>query len=353
MANDTPSTMFAWRKHKGVPEPIWEEIPVPQPSRTEVLVKMLASGVCRSDISLLANDKQSSWFREEYTLGHEVCGQITQLGEGVGETMLKEGDIVALYPVPGCRRQDCPECSRDLHQTCESGHHSGIGQDGFYAPYAVVDARAVVLVPSGVSPAVAAVATDAVTTAYHGIVRRAEVKKDETVLLFGLGGLGINALQIILNVGARVIVSDPREACQTTARSLGVPAEDIVPTNVPLQEFVRENGLENRIDTVLDFVGRHQTFEDGQQIVRRGGKILCIGTLDYDNTVHMKVGTRKQLSFIFSYGGQVEELEEVLQMIAKGAIRPVVEERPMSALPEVLKGLEAGTVDSRVALTHE
>lgn len=56
---------------------------------------------------------------------------------------------MALYAVPGCGAGDCPECSRDLHQICEVGHHSGVGQDGFYAPYAHVDIRGVVPVPDG------------------------------------------------------------------------------------------------------------------------------------------------------------------------------------------------------------
>lgn len=88
-------------------------------------------------------------------------------------------------------------------------------------------------------------------------------------------------------------------------------------------------------------------------LVRRGGKILCIGSLDTENTVHMKIGTRKRLSFIFSYGGQARDLKEVLDLIASGAIKPQVEERSLDSLPEVLGGLEAGEVDGRVALVHK
>lgn len=166
---------------------------------------------------------------------------------------------------------DCPECSRDLNQVCERGHHSGIGQDGFHAPYAAIDIRGVTHVPKGVSPAVAACATDAVTTAYHAIHRRAEVKKSETVFLFGLGGLGFNALQIIMSIGARVIVSDIRQSLLDEAAALGVPKEDIVPCGESVQDFIRNSGV--HIDTVLDFVGMHQTFEDSQQI---GKHILSI-----------------------------------------------------------------------------
>ncbi|KAK0371273.1 AMP-binding enzyme [Colletotrichum limetticola] len=350
-----PETMFAWRKHKGNPNPVWEEVPVPMPSPKGVLCKMLASGVCRSDHSLLTIEKQPGWFQDKFILGHEGCGQIIKLGDQVLDSEFKvygQGDIVALNAVPGCGASHCDECSRDLAQICEVGHHSGIGQDGFYAPYAAIDVRGLAHVPQGVSPAEAAVATDAVTTAYHAVHRRGEVKADETVFLFGLGGLGFNALQIVLNIGARVIVSDIRESLLEEAAAIGVPRADLVPPGKKVQEFVIEQGLTGKIDTVLDFVGTHQTFEDAQQIVRRGGKLLCIGSLDTENTIHMKIGTRKRLSYIFSYGGQVKDLREVLQLIAKGNIRPRVETAKLSDFPDVLERLERGEIKARVALMH-
>lgn len=113
----------------------------------------------------------------------------------------------------------------------------------------------------------AAVATDAVLTAYHGITKRAEVKKDETVFLFGLGGLGFNALQIVHKaIGSRLIISDIREERLDEAAKMGIPREHIVPVGVSVSEWVQENGFAGKIDTVLDFVGEKQTFEDAQQI---------------------------------------------------------------------------------------
>ncbi|SPO01636.1 related to alcohol dehydrogenase [Cephalotrichum gorgonifer] len=351
MAESLPKTMFAWRKHRGNPDPVWEEVPVPDAPPTGILVKMLASGVCRSDHSLLTIEKQPDWFQDKWTLGHEGCGRIIKFGDKVKDTKLKVGDVVALHAVPGCGAADCTECSRDLPQICERGHHSGIGQDGFYAPYATLDIRGAVLVPEGVTPAEAAVATDAVNTAYHAITRRGEVRKSETVFLFGLGGLGFNALQVVLSIGARIIVSDIRQERLDEAAKLGVPAEDIVPVGKSPVEFVSERGL--LVDTVLDFVGTHQTFSDAQHIVRRGGKLLCIGSLDPENTIHMKIGTRKRLSYIFSYGGQVQDLEEVLKLIAKGDIKPQVEGGKLEDFPKVLHALGEGGVKGRMALIHK
>lgn len=178
---------------------------------------------------------------------------------------------------------------------CEREHHSGIGQDGFYAPYAALTTRAITLVPDSepllyshikgfisykidIPSSVAAVATDAVITSYHAITRRAEVKPSETVFLFGLGGLGFNGLQAVLRIGARVIISDVRQERLDAAKKIGVPEVDIVPIGKSVQDFVLENSLSGKIDTVLDFVGKNQTFQDAQAI----GKFLL--SLPENNT---------------------------------------------------------------------
>lgn len=168
--------------------------------------------------------------------------------------------------MPGCGLSNCGECSRDLAHLCRKGQHHGIGQDGCFADYVAIDVRAAVPLPDGVSAAEGAVATDAGTTAYSAIVKRAEVKRRQTVFLFGLGGLGFNALQVLLWIGARVIVSDMREATLEEAAKLGVSREDIVPIGKSIPEFIKERGLEDSIDTVADFVGMKQTFTDAQNI---------------------------------------------------------------------------------------
>lgn len=94
---------------------------------------------------------------------------------------------------------------------CNRGIHYGLGYDGSFTFYITVQTRAAIPLPKGVSLAERAVATDAVMTTYHAIVRRPEVKKSDVVIL-GLGGLGFNTLQIVMNIGARIIVMDKRAA---------------------------------------------------------------------------------------------------------------------------------------------
>lgn len=240
---------------------------MPKPHSTGLLVKLLAAGVCRSDHNLLTNEAQPSWFREKFTLGHEGCGHIVGFGSALDTSCGFEiGDVVALLAVPGCGGEDCEECSNDLPQLCLKEYRSGIGMDGFFASYCVIDVRGAVKVPEGVSWSQAAVATDAVTTAYHAIHRRGRITSKDTVFLFGLGGLGFNALQVIRAIGARVLVSDVKQENLDEAVKLRVPEGDCVPVGKNVREWVEERGWTGKISVVADFVGMGQTFSDAQHI---------------------------------------------------------------------------------------
>lgn len=168
--------------------------------------------------------------------------------------------MVSILAVAGCGQSSCAECSNDVAQICETGEHYGIGQDGSFAPYIAIKARAAVRLPKGVSVAAGSVATDAILTAYHAVVGRAQAKKSDTVLLYGLGGLGFNALQILLDIGSRVIVVDKRQAVLDEAVKFGVKPGDVVPaTTDNVVEWVRgREGLV--IDKVVDFVGAPDSF---------------------------------------------------------------------------------------------
>ncbi|KIW37462.1 uncharacterized protein PV06_10501 [Exophiala oligosperma] len=182
---------------------------------------------------------------------------------------------------------------------------------------------------------------------------RGEVKPTETVVLFGLGGLGFNALQIVLHIGARVIVSDIRQELLDEAIKIGVPSTDAIPAGKSVQEFLEARGLFGKIDTTLDFVGKHQTFTDAQQVLRRGGKMVCIGTLDIENKIDMKIGVRKRLTINFTYGGQLRDLKEVLDLISRGVVQPRVETAGLEDFPVILKSLCDGKVKARVALVPQ
>lgn len=87
--------------------------------------------------------------------------------------------------------------------------------------------------------------------------------------------------------------------------------------------------------------------------MRRGGKLLCVGSISTENTVYMKIGTRKRLSFIFTYGGQVRDVKEALDLIAKGVISPQVTLAKLEDFPAKLAALVNGEIQGRTALMME
>jgi propanol-preferring alcohol dehydrogenase len=261
-----PKTMQAWRKHRGNPEAVYEEIPVPSTPANGFLIKVLAAGLCHSDVNVVARDRTAPHRQEKFVIGHEGCGEIVEIGYYVTGNEWKKGMRVALNPVPGCGKDDCDDCSNGLMQLCERGPRLGLGHDGSFAEYIAVPTRCCIPVPGGIKDAEAAVSTDAIMTSHHAIVRRAQITKDDTVFLFGLGGLGFNALQILLHIGCRFFVSETRQEPIDEAMKLGVSKDNIVPIGANIPEWVNQQGLENKIDVVVDIVGVEQTFNNAQVI---------------------------------------------------------------------------------------
>lgn len=301
--------------------------------------------------------------------GHEGCGEVVATGPEA--TKFRPGDMVVMMIVPGCGQTDCNECSDGVPQLCLRGPRYGGGQDGFFAAYAKVTERAAVKLPSGVSVGAGAVATDACMTAYHAVVGRARVKRGETILILGLGGLGFNALQIVLHLGARAIVSDKRQVVLDEAQRFGVKGEDIVPANTTdVGDWIQKKGI--RVDTAIDFVAMPLTFKAAvdsgesvqrnvsgeiflqlRKLVRLAGTIVVVGLLSPELSLPTSKLVRKQLSSLGSYAGTISDLEACLDLISKGHIVPQVSEGSMRDFPTILEDLHLGKFKGRIVLIPE
>lgn len=257
--------MLAWRKHIGNLKPVREQVPIPPTPANGFLVKVLAAGVCHSDYALMqVETKPFGNWADKYTLGHEGCGEIVEIGPEVKDERFKKGTVIAVLAVPGCGKSDCLECGPGYPQLCKNEVCLGIGGDGSFAPFVAVPYRSAIPVPEGVTAPQAAVATDACLTAYHAVNTTAKLKKGETVVIFGLGGLGFNGMQIALAIGARVIVVEKRQEILDAAIEFGVPKEDAVQPSEDVVEFVGRNKIV--VDVVVDFVGLNETFAASQHL---------------------------------------------------------------------------------------
>ncbi|EXJ61037.1 hypothetical protein A1O7_05190 [Cladophialophora yegresii CBS 114405] len=355
MASTTlPKTMLAWQRHLPSTELLRLEVPVPTPTGDEILVKILAAGVCHSDYALKHMEKLPSEFlkwKPNFTMGHEGAGEVVATGPAAKD--FKVGDKVVVMCVPGCGDSlTCPECSRGVPQICHQSPHFGGGHDGFFADYTVVPERAAVLLPTGVTFEAGAVATDACMTAHHAVVDRAGAEKGQTLLIIGLGGLGFNALQIALSKSARVVVMDQRQAVLDAAEALGVPKEDIVPASAPNpSQWLRDHAID--VDTVIDFCGLKQTFETAVASVRKAGTIIVVGLLSPEISLATGTIVRKQLSILGSYGGTIDNIKDCLNLIQNGALVPQISRGKMKDFPTILDDLHAGKIVGRMVMLPE
>ena len=200
-----------------------EDVELDPPKDSEVLVKLTASGLCHSDEHLVTGDIPMPF---PVVGGHEGAGTVVAAGAMV--THVSEGDSVVLSFLPSCGR--CSYCSRGMQNLCDlgaflingpqldgtyrfHGRGQGLGQMcllGTFSEYTVVPAASVVKVDDGTALDKAALVGCGVTTGFGSAVRTAEVRAGETVIVMGIGGIGINAVQGARIAGARNIVAiDP------------------------------------------------------------------------------------------------------------------------------------------------
>jgi S-(hydroxymethyl)glutathione dehydrogenase/alcohol dehydrogenase len=212
-----------------------EDVELDAPKESEVLVKLTASGLCHSDEHLVTGDIPMPF---PVVGGHEGAGVVVEAGSMV--THVAEGDSVVLSFLPSCGR--CSYCARGMQNLCDlgaflingpqldgtyrfHGRGQGLGQMcllGTFSEYTVVPAASVVKVDNGTALDKAALVGCGVTTGYGSALRTAEVRAGETVIVMGIGGIGINAVQGARIAGARNIVAiDPVEFKREQAIQFG------------------------------------------------------------------------------------------------------------------------------------
>jgi propanol-preferring alcohol dehydrogenase len=353
------TTMQAWKCYVGDSNPLRRiEVPIPSPGPEDVLLKILAMGVCHTDCTLLALKEPIHGMGAAFILGHEGVGEILQLGSQVNPIDFSIGDRVGVYLNAGCHAEPCLECSRGMHQLCKSeGGHYGIGRDGVFAEYIAVHHRAAFLIPANLDNAHAAVAADAVVTAYHAVKTTAAVQPHQTIVIYGLGGLGLNALQTAQHLGvdnSRILVVDKRQSSIEAAIALDVPRENAFctsssnPSPQTLQESITSRNL--AIDTCIDFAGDADTVTSAQMILRPGGTLVLVGLLAEEVPLLPLVAVAKGLTIKGSYNGSVEAYRECLDLMGKGILTPEVQTGSVEDLRDVLRRLDEGGIKGRMVL---
>ncbi|MCX7623969.1 MAG: zinc-binding dehydrogenase [Thermomicrobium sp.] len=316
------------------------EVERPVPARGEVLLRVRAAGLCHSDLHIIYDELGGYPIPAPLTLGHEICGEAVELGEGVSDIEL--GRRYAVFGPVGCGH--CRYCRSGRDNLCSESRWMGIARDGGYAEYVTVPAQALVPVPERVGDAEAAVATDAVLTSYHALVTVGRLEPGQGVAVIGVGGLGLNAVQIASALGAVVLALDIDERKLELARQHGaavvLDSRQLDPQKPP---------LDRPISLVADFVGNDQTKLLAQQLVERGGRVVLVGLGSVGGPLAALRDIAEEIAVLGSFWGTRLELATVLDLIARGIVRPRVETHPLDEILTWVERLRAGAVEGRVA----
>jgi 2-desacetyl-2-hydroxyethyl bacteriochlorophyllide A dehydrogenase len=275
------------------------------------------------------------------TLGHEPAGEVAEVGEGVEGW--SPGDRVAVLALRSCG--GCEHCVRGAMQVCSSRRIAGIHVDGALAEFMVTPAATLVALPSEVSFDVGGIITDAVATPFHALADRAQLRAGETVAVFGVGGLGLHAVELARFMGAaRVIAVDLRRA--QLDRALAYGADTIVDASSedPVAAVLAATSGRG-VDVAAEFVGLQRTISQAVDVLATGGRAVVVG-LGPDPIMGPPptVFVRKEASIIASYASSRTTVERLVALTASGVLdlaRSITHTFPLDQADEALRILHS------------
>jgi propanol-preferring alcohol dehydrogenase len=319
---------------------VLEEIATPEPAPGEVRVRVHAAGICHSDVHYRAGISPMGPL--PLTLGHEIAGTLDALGPGVMGRAI--GERVCLHYLRTCGT--CESCRRDQEFACETGAMLGHHIDGGFAEFVVAPARNAVPLPEAVPFEHGAILMCSSATVWHAL-RRGRLAAGETVAVFGIGGLGVSAVQLARELGASAVLAvDLDPAKLAIAARLGA-----IPVNAadgdPVDE-IRRRTRGRGVDVALELVGRAATMKQSVRSLASRGRAVVVGIgdrlLEVDPYAELIGG---EIELMGSNDHALDELAPLVEMARDGRLdlsMAITRRVPLEAAPinEVLDAIEAG-----------
>ncbi|KAI5459091.1 chaperonin 10-like protein [Mariannaea sp. PMI_226] len=318
-----------------------KDVELQHPSKGEVLVKVLACGVCYTDVATAGGHLGDVFPR---TPGHEIVGDIVEVGEGV--TRFTGGERVG-GPWHGGHDSECRQCQRGLFQMCEKKAVNGVTRDGGYAEYALLRAEAVVRVPKEISPAEAAPLLCAGVTVFNGI-RKLRVEQGNVVAIQGLGGLGHLAVQYANKMGYEVAVLSSGDDKAQFAKELGAHHYINTTSSDPVAELNKLGGAAIIVQTAPS----PKAFSNLVSALAPEGKLLSlapVGPVEIDTVPLLMNGA----SVTGWPSGHALDSEEAIRFAALHGVKCMIEKYPLSQVQNAVDSLVAGKPRFRNVLVME
>lgn len=335
-----PTTMRAVRLHSpgadGESRVEVDEVARPDPGPTQVLVEVRACGVCASDLHVVRGTTPHGPQLPQ-TLGHEAAGVVAAIGDEVADW--QPGDRVALAMARSCGR--CPYCAIGRENLCATGTIPGVDSDGAMATFALADTTALAPLPAGLPFEQAAITTDAVATPYHAL-KRAGVAEGATVVIVGLGGLGMHAILLAKAAGAHVIGVDVDPVNLERALDWGVDEVVDAGDGRPARRIRTMTG--GGADRALEFVGTAATLDQAVKSLAPGGRAVAVGlTPEPLATMPIALFVSQEVELVGSFGSTPQDLGELLDLLEDGRLdlsRSVTATTDLDGVADALVRLE-------------
>lgn len=332
-------------------ELVLKDLPMPEPQAGEVRIKVKANGICYTDIKIQKGLLPGG--KTPVVMGHEIAGVVDELGAGVTEFAV--GDRVAVYSYNTCG--ECYYCKQGLPFLCEDlKGQAGLSINGGYEEYMVWPSSGLVRIPDNLSFEAAAVTTDAVSTGYHALCERISLKEGDSILIMGVGGLGINAVQIAKARGAMVIAADIDDQKLEMAKSCG--ADYVFNTkNVNLPDECRKVTNGRGVTYSAEFVGSTLTTELAFKCLAEGGTQVQPGYYPgHSFQVDFMDLVKGERSIIASRACTKDSLQGAMDLVASGKVEPQIDPTAIFSLEnanEALARLQAGKVIGRAVIKYD
>ena len=351
--------MRALRFHAAHDLRIEEVAEPPAPRSHEVVVRIVACGICGTDlheyaagpIVTPAEPHPLTGARNPQILGHEFAGEVVAIGSGV--TRVDEGDRVAIMPLAYCGH--CAYCTRGLQHLCATMACVGLSHAwGGMAELALVAEYQIVPLPDAVTYRQAALIEPTAVAAYG--VERAGVGPGDSVLVTGAGPIGALAALCARAAGASTVyVSEPNAARRARAESLEV-ATVLDPSSVDVPEFVREQTDGLGVDVTIECSGHPAGFATGINALRRRGTLAQTGLFVGEATVEPMLWALNDLTIVGTWCYWVYDFDRIAAQIAAGDLpveRVVTSSVTIDEAPEAFDLLVSGTADEIKVLINQ
>jgi len=320
-----------------------DQVPVAEPGFGQVLIKVIVSGVCHTDLHA-ANGDWPVKPTLPFIPGHEAIGSVAKIGKGV--LGLKEGDIVGvpwLHDACGC----CEYCTTGWETLCESQHNTGYSVDGGYAEYAIAAARYVGRIPAGADLIAMAPILCAGVTTYKGL-KETEARPGEWVVISGIGGLGHVAVQYAKAMGLHVVAVDVADDKLALARKLGADVTANALHDDVIAKVVKETG--GGAHGVLVTAVSNSAFGQAIGMARRHGTVSLVGLPPGDFPTPIFDVVLKRITVRGSIVGTRKDLAEAIAFAAEGKVKTTVATRKLDDINDVFAQMKKGAIDGRIVL---